>query len=211
MGNEHDLHQREFLKQAMTLLAMTREGLAQRIGVSVKTVNKWMSPKESDEFRVMPTMARYYINDILAEKNSTPCNAPNGGIQSNPDIHKRGSKMHLRQRILDAVLDGELGAGVVVTRPEVIAHFPDVSKTYTGVVLSNAEMDTGTHSPTWEHYTHRIARGVYRISPTALAERLRERHEADAESMLMEYPDPTDDSDEALNQGFQASVDDPKT
>lgn len=119
--------------------------------------------------------------------------------------------MHLRQRILDAMLDGELGAGVVVTRPEVIAHFPDVSKTYTGVVLSNAEMDTGTHSPTWEHYTHRIARGVYRISPTALAERLRERHEADAESMLTEYPAPADDSDEALNQGFQASVDDPKT
>jgi len=93
--------------------------------------------------------------------------------------YKRGSKMNLRQRILDAVLDGKLGTGVIVTRPEVIAHFPDVSMNYTGVVLSNAEMDTGTHSPTWEHYTHRIARGVYRISPTALAERLNERRDSD--------------------------------
>lgn len=211
MSNEHNLHQREFLKQAMALLGVTREGLAQRIGVSVKTVNKWMSPKVSDEFRVMPTMAKYYVNDILTGKISNPCNTPIGGIQSTPHNHKGGSKMHLRQRILDAVLDGELGAGVVVTRPEVIAHFPDVSKAYTGVVLSNAEMDTGTHSPTWEHYTHRIARGVYRISPTALAERLRERHEADAESMLTEYPDPTDDSDEALSLRFQASLNDPKT
>lgn len=211
MRNEHNMDQREFLKQAMTSLDVTREGLAQRIGVSVKTVNKWMSPKESDEFRVMPTMARYYMNDILTGKISNSCNTPNGGIKSSSDVHKRGNKMHLRQKILDAVLDGKLGVGVVVTRKELIAHFPDVPDSYTGVVLSNAEMDTGTHSPTWEHYTHRIRRGEYRISPTALAERLRERHEPDAELMLAEYPDPTNDSDEALNQRFQASLNDPKT
>lgn len=119
--------------------------------------------------------------------------------------------MNLRQRILDAVLDGKLGTGVIVTRPEVIAHFPDVSMNYTGVVLSNAEMDTGTHSPTWEHYTHRIARGVYRISPTALAERLNERRDSDTVSMLAEYPDPTEESNEAMDRQFQASLHDPKT
>lgn len=119
--------------------------------------------------------------------------------------------MHLRQRILDAVLDGKLGKGVVVTRQEVIEHFPDVTKAYTGVVLSNAEMNTGTHSPTWEHYTHRIARGVYRIAPTALAERLRERQEGGAESTPGGYPDPTDDSEESMDQRFLASLNDPKT
>jgi transcriptional regulator with XRE-family HTH domain len=211
MGHELNLHQRDFLKQAMTQLGVTREGLSQRIGVSVKTVNKWMSPKDSNEFRVMPTMARYYVNDILTGQISNSCNTPYGGIQSTPGIHKRGNKMHLRQRILDAVLDGKLGTGVVVTRPEVMAYFPEINKAYTGVVLSNAEMDTGSHSPTWEHYTHRIARGVYRVSPTALAERLRERHDADAESIQTEYPDPSDGSDEAIDQRFQAFLNDPKT
>lgn len=211
MSKENDLPQREFLKQAMTQLCMTREGLAQRIGVSVKAINKWMSPTESDDFRVMPPMARYYVTDILVWENSNYCNAPNGGIQSKPDIRKRSGNMHLRQRILDAVLDGKLGKGIVVTRQEVIEHFQDVTKAYTGVVLSNAEMDTGTHSPTWEHYTHRIARGVYRISPTALAERLLERQEGGAEAGPAEYPDLKDDSDEAMDQCFRASLDDPKT
>lgn len=211
MRNEHKLDQREFLKRTIAALGVTREGLAQRIGVSVKTINKWMSPKESDDFRVMPKMAEYYINDIILRTANVSCNTPNGGIKFNQDIHTKGSKMHLRQRILDAVLDGELGAGVVVTRQQVIAHFQDVSESYTGVVLSNAEMDTGTHSPTWEHYTHRIGRGVYRISPTALAQRLRERQEAGAQSAHTAYLDPTDDAEEAMDQGFHASIDDPRT
>lgn len=90
--------------------------------------------------------------------------------------------MNLRERILDAVLDGNLGRGIVVTRQELIKRFPDVPESYTGVALSNAEMDTATHSPTYEKYTHRIDLGVYRISPMALAERLREREASGTEA-----------------------------
>lgn len=195
MRQQCDLPQREFLKDAMVQLGMTREGLAQRIGVSVKTVNKWLSPEGSAEYRGLPPLARNYINDLLVWRHSNSCDTPNGGIYSPQALNKRSGRMHLRQRILDAVLDGRLGKGIVVTRQEVIEHFPDVPKSYTGVVLSNAEMTTGTHSPTWEHYTHRLSRGVYRIAPAALTERLQERQAMGDAVTPAEYPDPTEYSD----------------
>ena len=59
-----------------------------------------------------------------------------------------------------------------------MAFFEEVKKSYTGVLLSNAEMDTSDHSPTWRKYTRRIAAGVYRIHPIALANRLKARRKA---------------------------------
>lgn len=84
--------------------------------------------------------------------------------------------MILRNRLLDEMLDGRLGCGLVVTRKEFIAHFPDVPESHTGVFLSNSEMSDGArHSPTWTHFTERVAVGAYRIHPKALLNRLRER------------------------------------
>lgn len=84
--------------------------------------------------------------------------------------------MSLRERLLDAMLEGRIGNGLVITRQEVINYFSDVKSSYTGVLLSNAEMETGVHSPTWAKYTERIEPGTYRIHPDALAQRARERH-----------------------------------
>jgi len=84
--------------------------------------------------------------------------------------------MSLREKLLDALIDGHLGKGIVVTRQELIVHFPEEPVTYTGVFLSNSEIKTGSHSPTYEHFTIRAGRGRYRIHPQALFERMRERH-----------------------------------
>jgi hypothetical protein len=81
----------------------------------------------------------------------------------------------LRDAVLDGILDGFLGKGLIVTRMEVCASYPHYAETYTLSFLSNSEMDTGTHSPTYEKFTQRIAEGVYRIHPEALATRFRER------------------------------------
>jgi hypothetical protein len=43
--------------------------------------------------------------------------------------------MSLRTDVLDAVIDGRLGKGLVVTRQAVIQLFSDVPETYTGVFL----------------------------------------------------------------------------
>lgn len=77
--------------------------------------------------------------------------------------------------LLDAMLDGQIGKGLIVTRQEVMDFFEKIKKSYTGVLLSNAEMDTSEHSPTWRKYTRRVAKGVYRIHPIALANRLNSR------------------------------------
>ena len=81
----------------------------------------------------------------------------------------------IHDQLLDAVLDGQIGKGLIVTRQEVINFFDNVKKSYTGVLLSNSEMETSDHSPTWRKYTRRISEGVYRIHPIALANRLRGR------------------------------------
>jgi hypothetical protein len=84
--------------------------------------------------------------------------------------------MNLRERLLDAMLDGEIGHGLVVTRQELIQHFADVNEATTGVFLSNSEITTGAlHSPTYTHFTQRLSEGRYRIHPKALVDRLAER------------------------------------
>ena len=83
--------------------------------------------------------------------------------------------MTLPERLLDAVIDGDLGHGLIVTRQEVINHFRSDTETYTGVLLSNAEMTTGHHSPTYKKFTLRIDEGRYRIHPLALSARMQER------------------------------------
>jgi hypothetical protein len=59
--------------------------------------------------------------------------------------------MSLRERFLDALIDGHLGRDGLVSRAEFMALFPQEKKTYTGVFLSNSEMRTGHHSPTYHH------------------------------------------------------------
>ena len=85
--------------------------------------------------------------------------------------------MTLRDRFLDAIIDGRLGNGIVVTRQELIEFFPDEKESTTGVFLSNSEVNTGTvHSPMYEPCTLRVEEGRYRVLPQALLERMYQRH-----------------------------------
>jgi len=82
----------------------------------------------------------------------------------------------LRIRFLDAVIDGHIGSGIIVTRQELIQHFHKDNELTTGCFLSNSEIRTGvSHSPTYNHFTMRIREGVYRIHPQALLDRMQER------------------------------------
>ena len=76
--------------------------------------------------------------------------------------------MSLREALLAAFNEGHIGNGIEITREDVISFFPNFSPGYTGSFLSNSEMITGQHSPTYKHFTIRVRRGVYRIHPTAL-------------------------------------------
>jgi hypothetical protein len=80
----------------------------------------------------------------------------------------------LRDRLLDALIVGEIGHGIVVTRQEFIKHFSDVGVGYTGVFLANSEITTGLpHNPNYKHFTLRIKRGTYQIHPKAILDRMK--------------------------------------
>jgi aspartate carbamoyltransferase catalytic subunit len=53
-----------FLRDALVQLQLDRDGLADRIGVSRKCLNRWMVARESAEFRAMPRMAWKFITEI---------------------------------------------------------------------------------------------------------------------------------------------------
>ncbi|WP_313455528.1 hypothetical protein [Pseudomonas sp.] len=78
-------------------------------------------------------------------------------------------------RFLDAVIDGHLGSGLVITRQELISFFPEDPETTTGCFLSNSEISSATHSPTYRKMTLRVSPGVYRVHPEALLERMKQR------------------------------------
>ena len=85
--------------------------------------------------------------------------------------------MTLRERFLDAVIDGEFGNGLIVTRQGFMAHFCDDNPATTGCFLSNSEIITGQpHSPMYSHFTLRVSEAVYRVHPEALSARMIERN-----------------------------------
>lgn len=59
------LAQQDFLREAMTQLGMTRDEFAARISVAKRTLDKWLLPSESADFRALPEMGRAYIEEIL--------------------------------------------------------------------------------------------------------------------------------------------------
>ena len=68
MGSKQKLYpatQQGLLREAMTQLVMTREELAARLSVSKRTLDKWLLPSESSDFRALPEMGRAYIHEIL--------------------------------------------------------------------------------------------------------------------------------------------------
>lgn len=84
--------------------------------------------------------------------------------------------MTLRNRLLDAIIDGQLGNGITVTRQDFMRFFSEENPATTGCFLSNSEIITGSpHSPTYTHFTQRITEGKYRIHPAALLARMNER------------------------------------
>lgn len=84
--------------------------------------------------------------------------------------------MKLRDRFLDAIIDGQLGKGIVVSRKEFMEFFSNDNTATTGVFLSNSEINTGApHSPTYRHFTLRVEEGRYLVHPQALQERMQKR------------------------------------
>lgn len=60
-----DLPQQELLRSAMEQLGMTRDEFAARVCVARRTLDKWLLPDDSKDFRKIPDIGRAYVKEIL--------------------------------------------------------------------------------------------------------------------------------------------------
>jgi DNA-binding transcriptional regulator YiaG len=49
----------------MEALVMTRAEFAARLSVPLRTLDKWLLPDESSDFRPMPEMGKAYVREIV--------------------------------------------------------------------------------------------------------------------------------------------------
>lgn len=74
--------------------------------------------------------------------------------------------MTLRHRLINDVRSGVFGPDGLISRQAFMHRYSDVNPKTTGCFLSNSEMRTGiVHSPTYRHFTQRLAIGIYRLHP----------------------------------------------
>jgi transcriptional regulator with XRE-family HTH domain len=69
---QSDLSQQDLLRLAMEQLGMTRDEFAARVSVARRTLDKWLLPSESPDFRNMPDMGRSYVQEILEWHKQKP-------------------------------------------------------------------------------------------------------------------------------------------
>lgn len=60
--------QQDFLRYAMKMLTMTRKQLANRISATERSIDNWLQPSGSKEFRPMPDMAWRFIREIVEQQ-----------------------------------------------------------------------------------------------------------------------------------------------
>ncbi len=60
--------QQAFLRGAMAELDMTRAAFAERIGCPGRTLDKWLLPEASNDFRPMPESLWTLVREVLAHE-----------------------------------------------------------------------------------------------------------------------------------------------
>lgn len=60
--------QQDFLQSAMRDLGMTRETFAERLGCAKRTLDKWLLPDTSNDYRTMNETVWNLVREILAHE-----------------------------------------------------------------------------------------------------------------------------------------------
>lgn len=62
------MNQQDFLQSAMRELGMTREAFAERLGCAKRTLDKWLLPDTSNDYRTMNETVWNLVREILAHE-----------------------------------------------------------------------------------------------------------------------------------------------
>lgn len=80
----------------------------------------------------------------------------------------------LKNSLLDAIIDGEFGNGIVVSVADLKSTFAGKFEDSTlETFLPNSEL--GALTSGYHRFTIRISKGVYRVHPAELLDRMRDR------------------------------------
>ncbi|MGI4814323.1 MAG: aspartate carbamoyltransferase [Janthinobacterium lividum] len=130
--------QQVLLRDAMRRLSMTRDGFAERIGARRRTLDTWLLPDDSNEFRAMPEVARRFVSEILGR-------APAAEASTTQSVYHPPLSRHLlsvEQFNRDAVED--LFALSDALLP--VAHRRKVTRVLEGAVLANLFFEASTRT-----------------------------------------------------------------
>jgi len=124
------------LRDAMRRLNMTRDAFAERIGCRRRTLDSWLLPDESSEYRAMPEVARRYVTEILA---NLPDNTPSGSTASGLSANHLLSVDQLSRESVE-----ELFWLADVMQP--VARRQKVTRVLEGAVLANLFFEASTRT-----------------------------------------------------------------
>lgn len=84
--------------------------------------------------------------------------------------------MTLKERLLNAVIQGELGKkdaqGITITVHDFKSRFKDMDTGYLTSFLPASVIENGQHHITHTKFLFRVSKGIYRIHPDAIHEQI---------------------------------------
>lgn len=129
----------------MRRLDMTRDSFAERIGCRRRTMDTWLLPDESSEFRAMPEIARRFVQEILEKSPTHALGQTQGVYEEGLAADAGGSMRHL---LSVAQFDRERVEALfrLADVMEPIAKRRKVTRVLEGAVLANLFFEASTRT-----------------------------------------------------------------
>ena len=137
--------QQVLLRDAMRRLNMTRDAFADRIGCRRRTLDSWLLPDESSEYRATPEVARRFITEILSNHPDAD-EYTQSAYSEAAHIGGHGSRINHLLSVDQFTRDSveELFALADVMQP--IAKRQKVTRVLEGAVLANLFFEASTRT-----------------------------------------------------------------
>jgi aspartate carbamoyltransferase catalytic subunit len=139
------INQQIFLRDAMQSLNMTRDAFAERLSVTKRSLDTWLLPEESQEFRSMPAVVERFIGEILQQNTSNQTYTQSvyvGSLASRIAHHGKPQLISVEQFSRESV--EELLAIAEMMEP--IARRQKVTRVLEGAVLGNLFFEASTRT-----------------------------------------------------------------
>ncbi|HSY28461.1 MAG TPA: aspartate carbamoyltransferase [Burkholderiaceae bacterium] len=137
--------QQTLLRDAMQSLSMTRDVFAERLAIKRRTLDTWLLPDNSNEFRAMPGVVEKFIQEILQQDNQNQKytqSAHGGDLVSRIAYNGKPQLISVEQFSRDSV--EELLAIAEMMEP--IARRQKVTRVLEGAVLGNLFFEASTRT-----------------------------------------------------------------